>query len=111
MIYRKAPPQPVRLLLRVVSVAGAGAVALACSSGSGTEPVGGGIHGAVDSGGIDGGEDSSTGEGGFMGFVDGGPSPEGSTVCESGCGLLVNPDASADAAADALMGFVDGGTD
>lgn len=117
MIYRKAPPQPVRLLLRVVGGVGAvGAVAgaLACSSTSpeatgfledaGNDarygcqsPNGCGIMGAVDSG-------------GFMGFV-GPDSGEGDVVTEAapgcdGCGLVVNPDASSDASPDVVTGVV-----
>jgi hypothetical protein len=103
MIYRKAPPQPGRLLLRVVAVAGAGAVAgaVACSSSSSGGSVGF-VSGAVDGGGSDVGADqvvsgSSTG-GGFL-APDGGE--EVGVGCD-GCGL-VGLDA---ATSDVLNGLV-----
>jgi hypothetical protein len=56
MIYRKAPLHPPKKLLRVVSVVGAGAVLVACSSSDGVPGsaplgvVGGGSHVQPDSG-------------------------------------------------------------
>jgi hypothetical protein len=113
MIYRKAPPQPGRLLLRVVAMAGASAVAgaVACSSsgavGSVPEPGDGGSEDAVADHHV--GIDS----GGFMGFADGGGGLMGATdggVCDEGCGLVGNPDAEADVVTG-VVAHPDGGTD
>jgi hypothetical protein len=91
MLYRKAPPQPARLLLRVVAVAGPGTLLLAaaCQSsssegsvGSGPEPDSGyedtttdqvaiGIM-AMPEAGSDGGEDSPSAFDGPVGLVDSG---------------------------------------
>lgn len=101
MIYRKAPPHPPRMLLRVAAAAGATVVlgASACGSTAGPESAG-----VVDSG-SDGGDEI--------------------TVCH---GVCVNPEAGSDAGTDgaiesgaeggdegggdsAAHGLVDGGTD
>jgi hypothetical protein len=119
MIYRKAPPQPGRLLLRVVAVAGAGAVlgVVACSSGSsGLQQMGfaanpdaggdsgdSGFMGATDGGGSDVLNGFVDAGGGIMGATDGG-------VCEEGCGLVGNPDAEADVITGVVV-HPDGGTD
>ena len=81
MIYRKTPPQPIRLLLRVVAGATA-AMAVACSSSSS----GGGTPGIVDSGG------DATG-------------PCGDGVC----GTVANPEAGCEVngICDAAVGVVD----
>jgi hypothetical protein len=123
MIYRKAPPQPGRLLLRVVAMAGAGAVAgaFACS-GSGDVQRAGFVSGAVDGGGHDGQGDEFVGGGSdaFMGFTtdtggfttDTGVSDAftDSPVCEDGCGLVGNPDAESDVITGVVV-HPDGGTD
>jgi hypothetical protein len=108
MLYRKAPPQPTRLLLRVVAAAGAGAVlgVMACSSSDsqGVVPIGGG---SVDGSAFEGGHDGAVGvttnpEGGDEHVVN---------------GVVPNPDASDDhvvsGAVDACCGVVplDGGED
>lgn len=102
MIYRKAPPQPSRLLLRVVAVAGAGAVTglVACSSSS--APSGEGFLQYPPDGGHDAGTDAFVGGGtvanpdsGVMGMVDGhAPADAQSDVVN---GLVPNPDGGLDA--------------
>jgi hypothetical protein len=131
MIYRKAPPQPGRLLLRVVAFAGAGAAlaSVACSSagvvaGSVETPHDAGLESGGHDGGFvgfmgvgdGGGSDVFNGladaGGGIMGATDGqapDANPDGG-ACDEGCGLVGNPDA----AADVITGVVahpDGGTD
>ena len=128
MIYRKAPPQPGRLLLRVVAVAGAGAVlgVVACSSSSSSgQPVGGVVPNHQDAG-VDSGDSGFMGAtdgggfetGGFMGATDGQVSdvltgtvanPDGG-ACDEGCGLVGNPDAEADVVTGVVVN-PDGGTD
>jgi hypothetical protein len=100
MIYRKAPLQPARLLLKVVA-AGAGAlVAVGCSSGDavGTVPdhgdaaeeTGCGLCGAVDSGGmVEGGDEQVTMGVVVMGAVDGGGDD---ATEEPPPGIVVNPE-------------------
>jgi hypothetical protein len=115
MIYRKAPPQPVRLLLRVVAGAGGTALAVACGTSSGSMAA---VESARDAGEQDALTDHTAG-GGIMGATDGEVSdvltgtvanPEGGPCEDGGCGLVSNPDA----AADVVTGVVvnpDGGGD
>lgn len=111
MLYRKAPPQPTRLLLRVVAVAGSGALlaAAACSSSSegslalgvtdgGNDVVDGGSDEQVVNGSIDGGSDLglvTNPEGGdehvVNGVVPGDASYDGPIV-----GVVVHPDGGTD---------------
>src|SRR6185437_12632253 len=76
MLYRKAPPQPSRMLLRVVAVAGASALlgATACSSSSGgsmNNPEAGPDGMACGAEGVCGSVPEP--DGGPMGAVDSGP--------------------------------------
>jgi hypothetical protein len=106
--------------LRVVAVAGAGAVlgVVACSSGSsglqqfpgvvanpdaGGDSGDSGFMGATDGGGSDALDGFVDAGGGIMGATDGG-------VCEEGCGLVGNPDAEADVVTG-VVAHPDGGTD
>jgi hypothetical protein len=113
MLYRKAPPRPTKLLLRVVAVAGAGALlgAAACSS---SDSVGSSVlapdasddhasGGSVDGGHYDGpngvvpnpdGGDEHV----VTGLVDGGEDASDDHVVSGAVdgGIVVNPDASDD---------------
>ncbi|HEX3345088.1 MAG TPA: hypothetical protein VHS09_10980 [Polyangiaceae bacterium] len=129
MIYRKAPPQPMRLLLRVVATAGVGAVAgaVACSSSSpeavGVIPADGGQDSGYVMGATDGGDEQVfngfvDGGGGIMGATDGqvsdvlngvAPYPEGGPCEDGGCGLVGNPDAEADVVTGVVVNPEGGG--
>jgi hypothetical protein len=103
--------------LRVVAVAGAGAVlgVAACSSA-------GVVAGSVEiprEAGVDSGDSGFTGvtDGGgsdvLNGFVDAGGGIMGATdggVCDEGCGLVGNPDAEADVVTG-VIAHPDSGTD
>jgi len=95
MLYRKAPPQPTRLLLRVVAVAGSGALlaAAACSSSSseGSVPIAGTVDGGSDQHVVtgvmpnpDGGDEHVV-----SGLVDG-------STFDGPVGIIVHPDAGQD---------------
>jgi hypothetical protein len=103
MLYRKAPAQPVRLLLRVIATAGVGALlgAAACSNSSSSGavgPCGGGPCGTVglpeDSG------DRCLNEAGQ--FICGSVAEDAACGDDGGrCGLMPAPDAAVEAGEDA----------
>jgi hypothetical protein len=110
MLYRKAPPQPPRLLLRVVAVAGSGTLlaAAACtmstSSGSIGNPynpdsgyedttVDQAVDQAADQA-VDQAIDQAVDSGGPMGLVDGGG--DSSSTPDVLLGVVPNPDSGAD---------------
>jgi hypothetical protein len=109
MVYRKSPPRPPRLLLRVVAAAGAGALlgATACSSNS---PIEGSLPAVPN----DSGADHSAG-GGVAPCADGGcgivVSPEGGDAEMVGGGVMVSPEAGIDANPPGVAPFPDSGTD
>ncbi len=139
MIYRKAPPQPPRLLLRIVVGAGASVLlgATACGSDNGPGPeghgsvtnvpssgsdVGGGFHGSVVMPDADGGDAASqmmtTGVApGMPQGPEGDASEEASMTVGGGvspchpCGTVPLPegDSGSDAAAAHAIPFDDGG--
>jgi hypothetical protein len=104
MLYRKAPPQPSRLLLRVVAASAGAALVAACSSSGDTRACGGeGVCGSAYNPARDAGEDAAyDGAGGGFGYCDdagfcgsvGMPGDDSGTV---GGGVMVNPDAGSDA--------------
>lgn len=110
MLYRKAPLQPTRLLLRVVAGAGAGAL-LACSSSSAGVAEDPCTHGACDSGVVEasaeGGSDAHDDV--FYGSVDGSPPAEGGSDAHDDhvvVGVVPNGDGGQDASADGPVGVV-----
>jgi hypothetical protein len=99
MLYRKSPPNPPKLLLRIVATASAGAIAGACSStnpssgspsvlGKVPYPVADAEADAVGSPSVMGSLPAMAGDAGFVG---------GGTVCHP-CGVV--PIAESDAGAD-----------
>jgi hypothetical protein len=104
MLYRKAAPNPPRLLLRIAATAGAGALlgAVACSSTSSgsvaAPPTDSGDQGDVDMSGS-----SSSGGSGSMPIVTGvlpSPHPDAAGCGGGPCGVMVRPPDDAGDASD-----------
>ncbi len=86
MLYRKVPPSPPRLLLRIVATAGTGALlgAAACSSTSSGSIAGGSITNMPS-------DDASDASNAVMGFG-AYPCYEDASACVDAAGPITNPD-------------------